>query len=162
MLSCNYLRWGAVLAVALVVAFVLLYPSDEKRVREAAEAIVAAANDSEAALGLALAEHASPEVTLSVSDLSEPLEGQAAILAAHSRARVMGRRLQFRMQQVEISVQGSSARLNADVVAVLRLGLREQREARRASANFEKSGGKFLLVSAEVGREQPEQMEARP
>jgi len=153
----------ALLAVAVAIALLLLfYPTDEKRVREVAEELVAAANESEGALSIALQKHASPNVTVLITDLREPLEGQGALVAAAARTRVMGKKLRFRMEQVEVSVEGNHARLNADLVASLQLGLREHRQARRSTVLFEKVEGRFLFMSAEVGSERHDQPEARP
>lgn len=162
MLAGRSARIGVIALVVALALGLLLYPTDEKRVREAAEAIVEAANAGEGELSQALEQHASEEVTVSVSDLSEPLVGRAALVRAAARARVEGRRLRFRMETVEITVQGSNARLNADLVASLQLGLRELRQARHGVALFEKIDGRFRLVSAEVGSERHDQPEARP
>lgn len=150
---------GAAAAVALAL---LLYPSDEKRVREAADAIVSAANQDELELARALEQHAVADVSVLLSDFAEPLQGRAALVAAAARARAGGRKLRFRMETVEISVEGSNARLNADLVASLQLGLREMRQARHGVAVFQKIDGRFQLVSAEVGAERHDQPEARP
>lgn len=150
---------GAVLAAALAVLF---WPTDEKRVREAAEAIVKAANQDPVELARALDQYAVENVTVTVDGLSETLEGRAALVGAASRAQVGGRKLRFRMETVEISVEGGHARLNADMVASLQLGLRDMRQARHGVAMFEKVDGRFQLVSAEIGAERHDQPEARP
>ncbi|HYJ08302.1 MAG TPA: hypothetical protein VEX18_04820, partial [Polyangiaceae bacterium] len=122
----------------------LLYPSDEKKVRKAAEAIVEAANEGPVELTRALEQYAVAEVVVTVSDLPEPLEGRAALVGAASRAQ----QLRFRMETVEISVEGSHARVNADMIASLQLGLRNMRQARHGVAMFQKIDGRFQLVSA--------------
>jgi hypothetical protein len=162
MLTAKHLRLIAIGLVALLALVLLLYPSDEKRVREAADAIVKAANQGAVELTRALDEHAVEHVSVSVSDLPERLEGRAALVAAAERARINGQKLRFRMEAVEINVQGSHARLNAELVASLQLGLREMRQARHGVALFEKIDGRFRLVSAEVGSERHDQPEARP
>src|SRR6188768_2031955 len=82
MASASWSR-RAVLGIALAGALVAwLYPTDEKRVKAAAEAIVAGANEGPRALSLALEEHALPSVRLSVSELAEPLEGKSALVEA--------------------------------------------------------------------------------
>jgi hypothetical protein len=158
----RYVRIGLPLLALGVVLLVLLYPTDEKRVLAVAEAIVEAANQDEVELGRALEAHASPNVYVIISGRPEPLEGRAALVAAAGRSRAMGQKLSFRMEQPEVSVQGGHARLTADLVAVLHLGLRQHREARRATALFDKEGGRFVLTSAEVGVERQDQPEARP
>jgi hypothetical protein len=160
--SSKTVRWLLIgLAVALALGL-LLYPSDEKRVREAADAIVEAANQDEVELARALERWAVEDVSVNVVDLPEPLVGRSALVAAAGRSRQGGRRLRFRMETVEISVEGSHARLNADLVASLQLGLREMRQGRRGVAMFQKIDGRFQLVSAEVGTERHEEPEARP
>jgi hypothetical protein len=152
-----------VIALAAATALgLLLYPTDEKRVRKAAEALVTAANESEVDLARALDQYAVPDVSVIVSDYAEPLQGRAALVNAAARARMAGQRLRFRMETVEISVEGSHARLNADMVASLSFGLRELKQARHGVALFEKRDGRFQLVSAEVGGERHDQPEARP
>jgi hypothetical protein len=141
---------------ALLVAVVLgvwLHRSDEERVRAAADAIVEAANQGPVELTRALDEHATENVSVMVSDLPEPLVGRAAIVAAASRTAAMGRKLSFRLQRVEISVEGSNARLSADFVATMQLGLRGLSRSRSGAALFQKIDGRFQLVSAEVGGE---------
>lgn len=155
-------RLAVIGAAAALALGLLLYPSDEKRVREAAEAILEAAGQGEQELGRALEQHAVEDVSVSISDWGEPLQGRAALVAASARARVNGQKLRFRMDAVEINVEGKRARLNAEVVASLRLGLREMRQARHGVALFEKHDGRFQLVSAEVGAERHDQPEARP
>jgi hypothetical protein len=162
MLASKHFRLAAIGLVALLALVLLLYPSDEKKVRAAADAIVAAANQDAVELTRALEEHAVEHVTVLVSDLPEPLEGRGALVRAAERSRIAGRRLRFRMEAVEINVQGNHARLNADLVASLQLGLREMRQARQGVALFEKIDGRFRLVSAEVGAERHDQPEARP
>jgi hypothetical protein len=152
-----------VIALALALGLgLLLYPTDEKRVREVAEAIVKAANESEVDLARALEQHAVPDVSVILSDYPEPLQGRNSLVNAAGRARVAGQRLRFRMETVEISVEGNHARLNADLVASLSFGLRELKQARHGVAMFEKIDGRFQLVSAEVGSERHDQPEARP
>ncbi len=162
MFSSRTRRLSLVVGVVALGLLVLLYPTDEKRVREVAESLLAAANESEGALSVALQQHATPQLSLLISDLPEALEGHSAVLSALGRAQVMGRRLRFRMEQVEVSVEGNHARLTADVVASLQLGLREHRQARRATALFEKVAGRFVLASVEVGRQRHDQPEERP
>lgn len=142
----------AAVAVALVIGL-WLHRSDEERVRAAAEAIVEAANQGPVELTRALEEHATENVSVTVSDLPEPLVGRAAIVAAASRTAAMGRKLSFRLQGVEVSVEGSNARLNADFVATMQLGLRGSSSSRSGAALFQKLDGRFQLVSAEVGGE---------
>jgi hypothetical protein len=146
---------GVVLALAL-----LLYPTDEKRVKEAAEAIVTAADADEAELARALETHASAGVSIDVSELSEPLTGREAIVAAVATARQLGQRPSFRIEGVEVAVEGQHARLNADVIT--RAEVPELRRPRHCVALFEKRAGRFRLVSAEIGAERRDQPEARP
>jgi hypothetical protein len=146
----------ALLLVALVAALIIgfwLHRSDEERVREAAEAIVEGANRGPVELTRALETYATEDVSISVTDLPEPLVGRNAIVAAASRTAVAGRKLSFRMQAAEISVEGSNARLNAQLVATLQLGLRGVTRMRSGVALFQKIDGRFQLVSAEVGNE---------
>lgn len=153
------------LVIGLVAALALglvLYPSDEDKVREAADAIVEAANQDPTELARVLEQYAVEQVVVTVADLPEPLEGRAALVGAVNRAQVGGRKLRFRMETVEISVEGSHARLNADMVASLQIGLRDMRQARHGVAMFQKIDGRFQLVSAEVGNERRDQPEARP
>lgn len=148
-------RIGLVL-VGLVVALVVgmwVHRSDEEQVRDAAVAIVKAANQDSFELTRALEEHATEGVSVNVSDLAEPLVGRPALVAAAARTPIGGRKLSFRMQAVEISVEGSNARVNAQFVATLQLGLRNISRTRRGVAMFEKIEGRFRLVSAEIGGE---------
>src|SRR5688572_20273829 len=144
------------LVVGLVVASVVglwLHQSDEEEVLEAAEAIVEGANQGPFELGRALDEHATEGVSVTVADLPEPLVGRAAVVAAASRPVAGGRQLSFGMQAVEVAVEGSNARLNAELVATLQLGLRGLTRKRSGVAVFEKRDGRFRLVSVEVGGE---------
>ncbi|RYZ07436.1 MAG: hypothetical protein EOO73_12350 [Myxococcales bacterium] len=146
----------ALVAAALLATVLLgswLYRSDEELVRAAADAIVEGANQGPLELTRALEEHATDRVTITVSDLPEPLVGRAAIVAAASRTATMGRKLSFRLQHVEVSVEGGHARLNAELVATLQLGLRGFSSARSGVGLFEKLDGRFRLTSAEVGGE---------
>jgi len=140
----------------------LLFPTDEKRVKEAAEELVAAANSGGAELSRALETYASPEVSISVSDLPDTVTGRAAVLAAVRQASVLGQKLHFQVEAVEVSVEGKHARLNADLITSLRPEVPELRRPRHSVAVFEKSGDHFRLVSAEIGPERLDQPEARP
>src|SRR5688572_15677723 len=120
-------RRMGLLVIAVIAALsgaLWLHRSDEELVREAAEAIVAAANQDPVELERALEQHASDEVSVTVSDLPEPLVGRAALVSAAARTPIGGRKLSFRMEAVDVSVEGNNARLNANFVATLRLGLR--------------------------------------
>ena len=149
---------GAVVALALGVVF---YPTDEKRVRQAAEALVAAANDSPAALAQALDQYAVPNVTVSADELAEPLVGQAALLAAARQAAELGSKLHARVDAVEVTLEGQRARLNADLVTS-QAEVPELRRPRHSVLLFEKRSGAYRLVSAEIGAERRDQPEARP
>ena len=149
-------RRVVLLVVGLVTAVVVglwLYRSDEEQVRDAAEAIVKAANQDSVELTRALDEHAIEDVSVTVADLPQPLVGRSALVAAAARTPIAGRKLSFRMQAVDISVEGSNARLNADFVAALQLGLGGMTRARRGVAVFQKIDGRFRLMSAEIGEE---------
>jgi|GEM_PF-6126965 len=141
---------------------VLFYPTDEKRVKEAAEAIIAAANGDEAQLQRALQTYATADVSINVAELPEPVTGRDAVLAAVRAARNQGQTLHFDIEAVEVSVEGKHARLNADLITSLRPELPELRRPRRGVGLFEKFGDHFRLVSAEIGAEQRDQPEARP
>jgi hypothetical protein len=148
-------RIGLALA-ALVTAMLLgmwLYRSDAEKVRDAADAIVKAANQGPFELNQALTEHATEDVVITVSDLPEPLVGRGAIVVAASRPTPNGGRLRFRMQRVEVSVEGANARVNAEFVATLQLGLSGLSRSRNGAAMFRKEAGRFRLASAEIGGE---------
>jgi hypothetical protein len=141
---------------------VLFYPTDEKRVKEAALAIIAGANGDEAELSRALQTYATAEVSISVAELPEPVTGRDGVLAAVRAARALGQKLHFTADAIEVSVEGKHARLNADLITSLRPELPELRRPRHSVALFEKSGDHFRLVSAEIGAERRDQPEARP
>lgn len=146
--------------VLLVIASVVglfvglwLHESDEEKVRAAVDAIVEGANQGPFELTRALEKHAIEDVTVTVTDLPAPLVGRGAIVAAASGRGVPGGKLSFRTQKVDVVVEGSSARVNADLVATLQLGLRGMSRTRSGVALFEKVDGRFLMVSAEAGSE---------
>ena len=141
---------------------VVFFPTDEKRVKEAAEAIVTAANADDAQLSRALETYATRDVSISVSELADPVTGREAILAAVRAAHGLGQTLHFSVEAIEISVEGKHARLNADLITSLRPEVPELRRPRHSVALFEKSGDHFRLVSAEIGAERRDQPEARP
>jgi hypothetical protein len=142
---------------------VLFYPTDEKRVKEAAVAIIAAANaDDEAQLSRALQTYATAEVSISVAELPEPVTGRDGVLAAVRAARGLGQKLHFTAEAIEVSVEGKHARLNADLITSVRPEVPELRRPRHSVALFEKVGDQFRLVSAEIGDERRDQPEARP
>ena len=150
------LVFGLCIAVALVI---LLYPTDEKRVRRAAEALLDGVNRGGPALVEAAREHAANDVIVSVSEGGLEVRGREELIVAAERARMMDGRRRVRMDAVDITVEGNRARVNAELVADL-----EQAtiEPRHASALFEKRGGRFQLVSAEVGAPRRDEPEARP
>jgi ketosteroid isomerase-like protein len=163
MLASSKSRLVLIAAVAAVSSAALIfYPTEEKRVRAAAEAIVAAANESDVALARALDTHATPNVRLNVSELPEPLVGRDALLAAAEQARRLEQKLHFQLDTVEVTVEGGRARVSADVITTLRPELPELRRPRRSVALFEKQSDAFRLVNAEIGPEQLDQPEARP
>jgi hypothetical protein len=153
----------AVMALAVLLALgALLYPTDEKRVKEAAEALVTAANANPSELARALDTYASPGVSLQVSELPETLTGREALVAAVASASKFGQKLELRLESVEVTVEGKRARLNADLIGATRAEVPELRRPRHCVALFEKHAGHFRLVSAEVGAERRDQPEARP
>jgi hypothetical protein len=160
--SSSTLRWVALSLGVVAVLGVWLYPTDEKRVKEAAAALISAANASSAQLRHALEEHAVPTVRVSVAELSEPVEGRDALVEAVSQAKQLGPKLSFRLESVEVSVEGNRARLTADLITMLQPELPELRRPRPSVAQFEKRAGHFRLVSAEIGAERLDQPEARP
>lgn len=158
----NKVRLVVLGAGLLLVLGALLYPTDEKRVREAAEAIVTAANNSGSELQRALEQHASPDVSISISELPEAMTGRDAIVAKVRELDRAGQGLGFRLEGVEVSLEGRRARLNADLLTTLKPELPELRRPRPSVALFEKRGDRFRLLSAEIGAERVDQPEARP
>jgi hypothetical protein len=156
------LRWALLSVAVLAVLAAWLYPTDEKRVKEAAAALITAANGTSAELQSALEEHAVPALRVSVDELAEPVEGRAALISAVSAAKQLGPKLSFRIESVDVSVEGNRARLTADLITMLQPELPELRRPRHSVAQFEKRAGKFRLVSAEIGPERLDQPEARP
>ncbi len=154
---------SSVLALGVLVALtVLFYPTDEKRVREAAEALLAAANASPAELSRALEAYAHPTVRVDVHELAEPLRGRDAIALAVRSTRELEPNLRFRFEGLEVAVDGKRARVSADLITTLRPEVPELRRPRHTAALFEKHGDRFQLVSAEIGAERLDQPEARP
>lgn len=153
--------WRLVLIAipGLLALSLLLYPTDESRVREAADALLNGANQGDAALASALQQYAVPRVSVTVAELAEPLEGRDALLGAVTSARAFGQKLSFRADAIDITVEGNRARVNADLVAAL-----EQATIapRHAVGLFEKHDGRFQLVSAEIGPTRRDEPEARP
>lgn len=149
------------LAVALAIV-VLWFPTDERRVRKSAEALVSAANGGDAELARALSSYAAPGVSVTVSELGEPLVGREPLLVAARAARELEQKLHFQLDSVDVHVEGKRARVEADVITTLRPELPELRRPRHASALFEKRGDTFQLISAEIGPERLDQPEARP
>jgi hypothetical protein len=149
---------GAIVAVGLLVAF---YPTDEKRVRQAAEALVSAANESPNALAQALDQYAAPNVTVSADELPEPFVGRAAIVDAARRANQLGVKLHLRADAIEVRVEGKRAQLTADLAAS-QAEVPELRRPRHSVLVFEKHAAGFRLLSAEIGAERLDQPEARP
>lgn len=158
----SWSRWAALGFALVSLLGVWLYPTDEKRVKAAAESIVAAANEGPAELSAALDEHALPGVRISVSELAEPLEGRTAVVEALTQAKQLARGLHFRVESVQVTVEGNRARLTADLITALQPELPELRRPRHATALFEKRGGGFRLATADVGSERLDQPEARP
>jgi hypothetical protein len=162
MLAGKWLRF-VVVALGLGLALgVVFYPTDEKRVKQAADALIEAANLSPSELSRALDSYASPELSVSVSELPEPLLGREALVAAITQANQLGTKLHFRLEAVEVSTEGNRARLSADLITMPGPELPELRRPRHSVAIFEKRAGAYRLVSAEIGPERLDQPEARP
>ena len=162
MLAKNAVRFTLIGLSAVATLGVLFYPTDEKRVKEAAEALATAANGDAAELSRALETYASPDVTITVAEFPEPVIGRQAVVAAVHRAATFGPKPHFHFDAVEVSIEGKHARVNADLVTSLRPEVPELRHPRHSVALFEKSGDHFRLVSAEIGPESRDQPEARP
>lgn len=158
----NAVRLAVIATALLLTLIVVFYPTDEKRVKETAEAIVTAANSGASELSRALDEHASPDVSINVSELPEPVTGRDAIVALVAQASGTGQKPSLRIEAVEVSLEGKRARLHADLLTTLRPELPELRRPRHAVALFEKRDGRFRLLSAEIGAERLDQPEARP
>lgn len=161
MLGSKAARMGVIGASVLVALGVAFYPTDEKRVRQVAEALVAGANQSPGALAQALDQYATPNVTVSADELPEPLVGPTAIVEAVRRAGQLGSKLRIRADAIEVTVEGKRARLTADLAAS-QAEVPELRRPRHSVLLFEKGAGGFRLVSAEIGAERLDQPEARP
>jgi hypothetical protein len=159
MLASKRLRFIVIALPGLFALSLLLYPTDESRVREAADALLSGANQGDAALAAALEKYAVPRVSVTVAELPEPLEGRESLVGAVTAARAFGQKPRFRADAVEVTVEGNRARVNADLVAAL-----EQATIapRHAVALFEKHDGRFQLVSAEIGATRRDEPEARP
>jgi hypothetical protein len=159
MLSSKAARVAVIASLGLLALLLLFYPTDEKRVREAADALLQGANQGGGALAQALERYAVPSVSVTIAELSESLEGREALLGAVAQAQAFGQKPRFRADAVEITVEGKSARVNADLVVAL-----EQATIapRHAVAVFEKRDGRFQLVSAEIGATRRDEPEARP
>jgi hypothetical protein len=151
----------AMLALAGVV-FAFIYPTEERRVRAAAEALVDAANQGPHPLEQALARYAASNVRVSVSELPDPLEGREALVVALRSHAALGSKLHFRAEAIEVTVEGRRARLRADLITTLHPELPELRRPRPTVALFVKHGEQFQLESAEIGAERLDQPEARP
>jgi SnoaL-like protein len=162
MLTSKSARWAAIALVVAVALGIVLYPTDEKRVRAAAEAIVSAANGSSSELGQALDTYAVPDVSIDAAELAAPLSGRDAIVAAVAIASRAGHNLRFRVEGVDVTLDGNRARVTADLITTLRAEVPELRRPRHSVALFEKRNGTFRLVSAEIGAERQDQPEARP
>jgi hypothetical protein len=162
MLAKNAIRFTLIGLSAVATLAVLFYPTDEKRVKEAAAAIITAANGSQADLSRALETYASPDVSITVAELPQPVTGRAALMAVIRQASVGGAKPNFHFEAVEVSVEGKRARLSADLLTSLRPEVPELRRPRHSVALFEKAGDHFRLVSAEIGPETRDQPEARP
>ncbi len=162
MLAKNATRLTLIVLSAVATLGVLFYPTDEKRVKEAAEAIASAANADTAELSRALEKYASPEVSITIAELPNPVVGRAALVALVNQAKGLGPRAHFQFDAVEVSIEGKHARVNADLITSLRPEVPELRRPRHSVALFEKSGDHFRLVSAEIGAERRDQPEARP
>src|SRR6185369_9002069 len=120
MLTGNSARWAAIAVVIAVGLGAVLYPTDEKRVRAAAEAIVTAANGSSSELGRALDTYAVPNVTINATELAEPLSGRDAIVDAVQMASKLGQDLRFRVEGVDVTLDGNRASVTADLITTLR------------------------------------------
>ncbi len=152
-------RVSLVVAAAAAALTLLLYPTDEKRVREAVEALIAGANEGGATLDQALLDYAVPHVSVNVAELPAPLKGRAAVSSAVERARAFGVAQRFRAEAIEVTVEGTRARVNADVVPAL---AQASIAPRHTVATFQAQEGRFLLVSAEVGPTRRDEPEERP
>jgi hypothetical protein len=162
MLSGKVPRFAALGIAAVVVLGAMLYPTDERRVKAVAEKILDAANTSPDALGRVLDENASASLRVSVAELPESLVGKAALVGALRQAQDFGTKLHFRADAIEIEVEGNRARLTADLITMPGPEVPELRRPRHSVAVFERRGGRFRLLSAEVGAERLDQPEARP
>ncbi len=162
MLAKDAVRFTLIGLSAVATLGVLFYPTDEKRVKQAADAIAAAANGDVAELSRALETYASPDVSITVAELPNPVVGRAALIDLVGRAKALGPKMHFQFDAVEVSIEGKHARINADLITSLRPEVPELRRPRHSVATFEKSGDHFRLVSAEIGAESREQPEARP
>jgi SnoaL-like domain len=155
-------RWIVLTLSALAILGVWLYPTDEKRVAAAAAALVDAANQGPAELSSALAKHAAPNARISVAELDEPMIGKDALVTSLTGARRVAPELHFRLESVEVTVEGNRARVSADLITMVHPEVPELRRPRHSTALFERRAGAFRLVSAEVGAARFDQPEARP
>jgi SnoaL-like domain len=162
MLAKNAIRFTLIGLSGVATLGVLFYPTDEKRVKEAAEAIATAANGTQAELSRALETYASPDVSISVADLPGAVTGREAVVTAVRQASALGQKAHFHFEAVEVSIEGNHARVNADLIMAVHPEVPELRRPRHSVAIFEKSGDHFRLVSAEIGAERRDQPEARP
>ena len=130
--------------------------------RTAAKTLVVATNAGPAELSRALETYASAQVSVSVSELAQPVTGRDGIAAAVAQLQTFAPQLHFRLEGIEVSTEGNRARVNADLITMPGPELPELRRPRHSVALFEKHAGSYRLLSAEIGPERRDQPEARP
>jgi len=157
----GFIRLGFFGALVVLACLLLWYPTEEKRVRQATDALIDAANAGPSDLSRALGVFARPDVRVTIDDLPEPLVGRQAIVAAAEQAALTGQQARLRIEAVEVHVEGRRARLVAELAAA-QAEVPELRRPRPASLLFEKHERGFWLVSADIGAERLDQPEARP
>lgn len=152
----------ALAGAAGVLVALALWPSDERRVAEAAASLVAATDAGPDELARALARFAAPDVSLTADELEAPLVGRAALVGELQRAASAGALPRLRLEAVEVRVDGTRARLTAELVLAVKAEVPELRRPRPVVAIFIRDSRDFRLVSAQVGSERRDQPEARP
>jgi len=157
----TFIRAGFLGALVVLACVLLWYPTDEKRVRQATDALVDAANAGPSELSRALGIFARPDVRVTIDELPEPLVGREAIVLAAEQAAVTGQKARLRIEGVDVHVEGKRARLTAEL-AEAQAEVPELRRPRPVSLIFEKHERGFWLVSADIGAERLDQPEARP
>jgi hypothetical protein len=156
---------AALLFACALVGYELM-PRDETRIRDLLDESCTLLNQTKDESSLSslrqfLATVLLPQISVRAAELTQELEGVPEV-SARAQDLLAGPPLSFALSNVEVTVSGRLARVDADLVVSVRGGGEQRRDLRRTRARLAKRDDRWQIEAVEVDPVVPSEPEARP